>query len=69
MDWATAKDLLLGSMGTAFFAFFLKELHELRKSIEHLNIKIATMIERTVHHESTIAEHAKRLRLLERDRS
>ena len=66
MTWEVAKDLVLGSLGTAFFAFFMKEMQELRKSVESLNNKIATMIEKTTHHENTLHEHSRRIVFLER---
>lgn len=41
-------------------------LWDLKKSMENLNEKIATIIEKTLWHEKAIEEHSERIKLLER---
>jgi hypothetical protein len=44
------------------------QLTQLRKSIEHLNEKLATVIEKTGWHEKELDRHTRRLDRLEREK-
>lgn len=59
IDWAL-KALAMGIVG-----YGVKEIGRLRDSVERLNDRVATVIERTDHHGRQIEKHDERLRELE----
>lgn len=65
MSWQEAKDVILGALSLGIGGFLISELKELRHSIEDLNTRLATILERTSNHEKALFSHAERLNKLE----
>lgn len=46
LDWAQAKDVILEFFAGGIAMWLIHELHEMRKSIDQLNLQIAVVLEK-----------------------
>lgn len=69
LDWIEAKDAILGFLAAGGIYWWGAELHKIRSSMETLNITMASLLERTLHHEQRLQDHNLRLTEIERHRS
>ena len=66
MEWLEAKDLIMQFLAGAGVLWLGSELHKMRESVETLNVRMAELLERTLHHERQLDRHESRIGELER---
>lgn len=56
MDWITAKDFILGFLASGIGLWAIGEIHQMRKSLERLNIQLAIIVERNTRLEKDVEQ-------------
>lgn len=65
MDWSSFADWALKALMAGVLAYGVKVLTQMRKSLDRLNEKVATIIEKTAWHQKELDRHDQRLSLIE----
>lgn len=69
MSWEETQSLIMKFLASAGVGWFAWELHQMRSSVETLNINMASLLERTMNHARQLERHEDRLEDLEKYRS
>ncbi len=65
MTWVEAKDLIIEFLAGACVVWLGSEIHKMRSSVETLNLRMATLVEKSIHHDRMIERHENRIEKLE----
>lgn len=66
MTFVEAKDAILSFLAAGGIYWLGSELHKMRNSVETLNVRMAEMLQRSMHHEKQLEKHENRISSLEK---